>query len=134
MPPKPKSSPSFPQEMEIPVPLTVHESVSPKAAALLEGVIEVLMVTPKMYDQWSAYRSHCGTPLCIIGWMAHFAGIPQNTYPEQRDREAFAPTLGLTAFQLERLYLPSLWPTPHDNAPTPAQGITRISHFITTGQ
>lgn len=130
---QPKSSPSFPQEMEIPVPLTVHESVSPKAAELLLKTADRLAYMPDEYCQ-GAFTTHhnCGTACCLLGHMARFAGLKLD-YDEEGNINA--SRVGLTPPQYKRIFNTAFWPMmcrgQHDA--TPQEGIARIEHFLSTG-
>lgn len=116
------------QTVEIPLPLEVHPSVSAKAAALLEGVMEALMKTPAMYRQSNADH-RCGSPCCIIGHMRAQLGV----YGHYCD-PGILDSLGLKEEQAKRLFSSHYWPTPHNSDPSPAQGIARIEHFLRTGE
>ncbi len=129
---KTKNNTTFPQTIEIPQPLEVHPSVSPKAAALLEGVIEVLMKEPQRYHQLQP-SSHCGSPCCIVGHMQILSA---------------GDDLGLTPEQFNDIYYTSNWINKgipgvdeHYNKQgcaghnLPASiGIARIEHFLRTGE
>lgn len=121
-----------PQEIAIPETIQVHPSVSPKAAALLEGVIEVLMVNPERYDQmWG--QSYCGTPCCILGHCAALAKIGTGEWSVYTVRDQ----LGLTYEKFDKIYWDTSWPEQFrgsgTNTTTQAMAVARIEHFLKTG-
>ncbi len=126
----------YPQTTEIPVPLVVHESVSPLAAELLMKVTDILHRNPENYNQARCNTYWCGTPLCIYGHMANILGKKVNGVCDE-DRDASAKEVGLTKKQLEALFYTENWPTAHGkfmHDATPEQGIARIEHFLRTGE
>lgn len=138
-PVKTKNNITYPQTVEIPAPFEIHPSVSPKAAELLLGVIEVLMTRPLDYHQGIGYvKAECGTPCCILGHMyilqsgrplqgAHFVGTDSGT------------AFGLTEDQSLSLYVSPFWPSPWKQKSDtdwvhPETAIARIEHFLRTGE
>lgn len=120
-----------PQIVEIPVPLVVHESVSPLAAELLMKTAETLASNPMLYDQRVPYPQHdCGAPCCIIGHMRIHAG-------EAHSGSLYLDKIGLNDDQFERICYVNSWPDHirrFGYEATPAQGIARIEHFLRTGE
>lgn len=132
-----KNTTQFAQEVEIPLPLEVHPSVSQKAAELLLGVIEVLMRKPEMYNQMGTHQMECGTPCCIIGHMRVLSG---DRFADRHKK------LGLSVNQCESLFHATKWPeqfkpshgdvsysTICERIPA-SVGIARIEHFLRTGE
>lgn len=127
----------YPQTVEIPKPLEIHPSVSPLAAELLMKTAEILAAQPSSYDQSDCGgRGTCNSPCCIIGHMLVFAGC----WELASHTSAAQQRIGLTQDQRDVLYSPYRWPGHLRVAGrswseiTPAEGIARISHFLSTGQ
>lgn len=144
----------FPQTQEIPVPLTVHESVSPLAAELLMKTCDELSARPQNYNQNLSAprklaaamgftvsmrdRSHgCETACCIYGWMRHFAGLtPVGADLAENDVRG----VGLTHAQFKALFDFREWPAlfnarayDHPNLIPASVGIARMEYMLTTG-
>lgn len=127
----------YPQTVEIPEPLEIHPSVSPLAAELLMKTAERLAAEPSSYNQADcAGRGTCNSPCCIIGHMLVFAGC----WELDSHTSVARARIGLTQSQRDALYHASRWPILFQVADKslreiiPAQGIARITHFLSTGQ
>ena len=144
---KTKNNTQFTQLVEIPQPLEVHPSVSPKAAALLEGVIEILMREPSRYNQMQEFPSSCKSPCCILGHMRQVAGVSATlaehgdvnlTYQQQErllhfaDWPASCKELGYEA--LKAKFGENYWLLPTSENLPASVGIDRIEHFLRTGE
>ncbi len=120
------------QEIEVPALIPRHPSVSEKAYDLLNGVIEVLMREPKLYNQMNPTRYSCGAPCCIVGHMMITLGRSYYSMDE-------APALcGMDKDQLFRIYCHHYWPvqfqTENRCVVAPATAIARIEHFLRHGE
>ncbi len=118
-----------PQTIEVPEPLVIHPSVSPKAAVLLMQVADELHRNPAGYNQQKPVH-HCGAACCIIGWMEHFS----NEAPDW-----FGEKIGLTKRQHSNIFNYPLWGKFYNrhirSYEVPAStGIARIEHFLRTGE
>jgi len=104
-----------------------HKLLKPEAIRLLKKVQKYLKNHPKKFDQ-STGRMECGSPRCIVGWMATFAKLSNS-------REIAWNGI-LSWDQFYRLYHASSWPVGSCNLNktwrdiTVRQAIRRIGTFL----
>lgn len=120
----------------------IEGQLTTRAVSLLKRVAIVIQKQPDTYNQFrggtinalSARGPVCGSPVCIIGWMAHFAYIRRNKASRANMGYYNSASVGLTKPQWRRLFNCDKWPIwfRQEHVPSPKIAAMRIEHFIAT--